>query len=351
MKIVHAVYSLKMGGAEILVGQLSRMQREHGHQVTIVAYEELGAVADPLIAAGFDVRLLGKANRLKTIWRYFQLFRELKPDVVHAHNIAPTLQAAPAARMAGVRRVITTRHRLPLPYQMRSEMEYSLFSRCCDWVACICETTRQDQLGAPLAPTDRIVRVYNGVEQVREANREDVVKRGFTLVYVGRLAPVKDLGTLVRAAVIAAERVPGLQCWIVGDGAMRESLQALAAQLNAGETVKFWGLQMDTAPFFTAADAFVMSSLSEGLPMALLQAMSLGKPAILTDVDGNGEVLRFTGGGELVPVANPKAFADAIVRMAEDDGFRNACSERTLTAYRDSFMLERMFEGYERLYQ
>jgi len=351
MKIVHCVYSLEMGGAEVLVGQLCRIQRSLGHDVSVCAYSKLGVIGEALEAEGFDIRIMGVAPPAKTMLRYLKLFRQTKPDVVHCHNVAPTIQAALSARLAGVRRVLTTRHRLPLPYETSNEMKYSLMGRWfCDWVTGICESTCKDQRGAPLTQKKKVVRVYNGTTAVERASFDELGKRGFTIVFVGRVAPVKDIGTLIRAVALAVDRVPELEFWVVGDGKARPELEALTAELGMGEHVRFWGQQMNTAPFFSAADVFVMSSLSEGLPMALLQSMSLGTPAILTDVDGSGEVLRFTGGGLLVPVSNPAAFADAIVKLAKDDALRADFSRRALEAYERDFTLERMNAGYMALY-
>jgi L-malate glycosyltransferase len=94
-----------------------------------------------------------------------------------------------------------------------------------------------------------------------------------------------------------------------------------------------------------------MSSISEGLPMSLLQSMSLGTPAILTDVDGMGEVLRLTQSGLLVPVGDAAAFAEAIVKLAGDEGLRAELSRRALEAYETRFTIETMAAGYMELYR
>jgi glycosyltransferase involved in cell wall biosynthesis len=94
-----------------------------------------------------------------------------------------------------------------------------------------------------------------------------------------------------------------------------------------------------------------MSSISEGLPMSLLQSMSLGTPAILTDVDGMGEVLRLTQSGILVPPSDPAAFADAIVTLAGDKSIQAELSARSLEAYNNRFTLETMNDGYMALYK
>ena len=127
MKIVHVVYSLEMGGAELIVGQLCRIQRAQGHQPSVLAYSKLGVIGEALVAEGFDVHVPGPAHPLRTMLRYFKIFRARKPDVVHCHNVAPTIQASIAARLAGVPSVISTRHRLELhPYDRASERKYNL---------------------------------------------------------------------------------------------------------------------------------------------------------------------------------------------------------------------------------
>ncbi|HTF64018.1 MAG TPA: glycosyltransferase, partial [Edaphobacter sp.] len=110
MKIIHVVYSLEMGGAEILVAQLCRLQREHGHDVSVIAYSNLGTLGEQLQAEGIPVLVLGEAPLPKTFVRFLGEFRRLRPDIVHCHNPAPTLQAAIPARLAGPRSVLSTRH-------------------------------------------------------------------------------------------------------------------------------------------------------------------------------------------------------------------------------------------------
>ena len=351
MKIVHAIYSLEMGGAEVLVGQLCRIQRSHGHSVTVCAYSNLGVIGEALKAEGFDIYVPGEAHPLKTMWRYFRLFRRIKPDAVHCHNPAAMIHAAVSARLAGVRAVIATRHRVePLPYDLSVELKFSVVSRFCDWITGISEVTCVNARQAPLARKRRIVLVYNGTAPVERVAPEESGKTGFTAVFIGRLAPEKDLGMLIRAVALALPRLPELRFWIVGDGRVRGEWEAQARELGVAEQVKFWGQRMDTAGFFSAADAFVMSSFTEGLPMSLLQAMSLGVPSIVTDVDGGGEVVRAAGCGLLVPVGDSAVMADALVRMAGDAPLRAEFSRRALAAYQERFTLERMDAGYMKLY-
>ena len=364
MKIVHVVYSLEMGGAEVLVAQLCRIQRASGHTVSICAYSKLGPLGEELASEGFLIYVPGEAHPARTMLRNFLHFRQLRPDVIHMHNPAPTLQAAIPAWLTGTSCVLATRHSLVAPpYDRREEIKFSLVARlACDWVVGICDITCANLRGAPLAPVRRIRRVYNGVRPVRhlEATDPDALLPGetatatpkpFTLLFVGRMAEVKDLGTLIRGFAIALKTAPAMRLWLVGDGPARKEMEALANELGVADHVRFWGQTMDTARFYTAADCFVMSSVSEGLPMSLLQAMSAGLPSITTDVGGMAEVIGLAQCGLLTPVGQPEPYAEAILQMASDELLRSHYSANGLTAYHQHFTLEQMDKAYMELYR
>ena len=351
MKIVHVVYSLELGGAEVLVAQLCRLQRANGHHVSVCAYASLGVVGRELQAEGFTIYVPGEAPPALTMWRYFQHFRKLRPDVVHCHNPAPTLQAAIGARLAGAHSVIATRHSLVAPpYDTGAEIKFSLLSFFCNWIVGICDATCINLRGAPLARKRRIVRVYNGTAPVELAGTEQLEKHGLTLVFIGRLAAVKDLGTLIRAVALAREQVRNLELWIVGDGPVRSELEALCADLGISQAVRFWGRQMQTSRFYAAADVFAMSSVSEGLPMSLLQAMSVGVPALVTEVGGMAEVVQMARCGLMAPVGDWRAMAGEIIRLAEDPDLRAHLGKCGRQTYEAEFTLARMEAEYMKLY-
>jgi glycosyltransferase involved in cell wall biosynthesis len=128
-------------------------------------------------------------------------------------------------------------------------------------------------------------------------------------------------------------------------------LEALATELGIKSDVTFWGERLDVAGFFSAADLFCMSSTSEGLPMSLLQAMSLGVPAVTTDVGGMAEVVRIADAGLTAPVGDFNAMAEAIIKIASDPDQRARFAENASSAYREHFTLEQMDASYMDLYQ
>ena len=156
---------------------------------------------------------------------------------------------------------------------------------------------------------------------------------------------------MFRAVALAVAKVPSLQLWIVGHGIMREPLEDITHELGIADNVTFWGERLDVARFFSAADVYTMSSVSEGLPMSLLQAMSVGLPALVTNVGGMAEVVRNAHCGLYTPVGDSAAMAEAIVELASNPSRRAVFSSNAKTSYDEHFTLEQMESAYMTLYR
>ncbi len=353
MRIAHVVDSMEVGGAETLVWQMCRLQREQGHVPSVYAVAALGALGERMQAEGFNVQSNVGRHLSDSMRAFFRIFEELKPDVVHLHGQTPTIYAAMPARLAGVPSVISTRHNLAgPPRKVIAEMKYAIATRWCDWVVGICDATVGNLRKIHSAPAQKIARIYNGaVPLTRVARTQRPSESVFTLIYVGRLAAVKNHALLLNAFREAHSFVPALRLWMVGDGGERNALESLAAELGISEQVTFWGQQLDVAPFFSVADAFIMSSKSEGLPVSLLQAFSLGLPAIVTDVGGMAEVVRMAKAGFTVSPTDPAEMVSAILRLASSDAEREQFSKNAEASFHSYFTLAAMVNAYMDLYR
>lgn len=352
MKIAHVVDTMEMGGAEMLVSQMCHVQRAQGHSPSVHSLSGLGVLGSALQQHGFVVES-GLGRRMPDSMRNFlRLFRELRPDVVHLHNARPTIYAAMPARMAGVSSIVSTRHGLVAPpHRWPSELKYACAARCCDWVAAVCDGTARNLQSLRTISARKIVRVYNGAAPLARTAREHwPAKSGFTLLYAGRLEPVKNHALLLTAFRTALSSMPGLRLWIVGDGSQRSQLERLARELKIVERVTFWGRQLEVSPFFSAADSFIMSSRSEGLPISLLQAFSLGVPAVVTDVGGMAEAMRIAQAGLAVSATDPAEMAAAILRMAGSPAERAVFSRNAAEAFPAHFTVEAAANAYMDLY-
>lgn len=353
MKIAHVVDSMEVGGAEILVSQMCRLQRERGHEPCVYAVASLGVLGERMRTEGFAVQPNMGRHLPDATPNFFRIFKASQPDVVHLHNPTPTIYAATAARIAGVPSIVSTRHSLVAPPRNRvMEVKYNIAAKFCDWIVGICDATTNNMKSACSAPERKIVRIYNGsLDLPRVAKEQWPPKTGFTLVYVGRLEPVKNHVLLLNAFRAALSSMPDLRLWMVGDGSERKTLESLAMKLGIATAVTFWGQQLDVAPFFSAADGFIMSSTSEGLPMSLLQAFSLGLPAIVTDVGGMAEVVRLGQAGLIVSVKNPEDMANAVLRLASSPAEREQFAMNAEAAFRKHFTLPVMLDAYMNLYR
>jgi len=353
MRIAHVVDSMEIGGAETLVSQMCSLQRELGHDPSVYAVLTLGPLGERMRKDGFAVQPHIGRHFSDSMVNFFHIFNKSRPDVVHLHNPTPTVYAALAARMAGVPCIVSTRHSLVGPPRRPVvEIKYAVAAVFCDWIVGICDATTNNLKDIHSVPARKIKRVYNGtVPLKRVAADKCPPKSGFTFVYVGRLEPVKNHTLLLSAFKTALSLMPDLRLWMVGDGSERQRLERYCALLGITSQVTFWGQQLAVEPFFSAADAFIMSSKSEGLPMSLLQAFSLGIPAIVTDVGGMAEVVRLARAGLMVPGANPDAMAAAIVRLAGSGTERKHFSANAEAAFHSHFNIETMVNAYMDLYR
>ncbi len=172
----------------------------------------------------------------------------------------------------------------------------------------------------------------------------------FLVGCVGRLVPIKDVGSLLDAVSLAAPRAPLLRLAIVGDGPEREGLERRARDLGLDGRVSFTGWRRDLPFVYGGLDAVVLSSRNEGTPVALIEAMAAGRPVVATAVGGVPDVVEHERSGVLVPPADPRALASAIVRLAESADERRAMGEAG-KVLAGRFRWGRLLDDLEALYR
>jgi glycosyltransferase involved in cell wall biosynthesis len=159
----------------------------------------------------------------------------------------------------------------------------------------------------------------------------------------------KDHATLLRAMAKLRASFPHLQLWLVGDGPDRAALEQLCQRLDLTQVVHFLGEQGDIGAWLAQADLFVMSSISEGAPLALLEALSAGVIPIATAAGGIPEIIELSGVGVVVPTGDDSALAASIVKVLEQRDRWPEWQQRARAAYERHFTIARMCDEYERL--
>lgn len=365
LRIAHVVENLERGGLERVVIDLARAQAAAGHDVQVVCLFREGQLAPELAAAGVPVTACLKRGGpdLAALRRLRERLRAQRTEVLHTHNPAAHYYGALAARAEGTARLVTTRHGMGnAPFTIRREVLFRLALAGTSAVALVCRRARDNFVRHRIVPASRAVVVPNGIpveafgaggEAARLAARRALgVEPGVFLAgIVGRLNPVKDHATLLAAMVPLRAAVPGATLAVIGGGALREALEAQAAALGLGEAVRFLGDRDDVKALLAGLDAFVLSSISEGYSISLLEASAAGLPIVATDVGGNGEIVEDGVTGRLVPSRDAAALADALAALGRDAPARLAMGEAARRWAREHATIGTMAARYEALYR
>jgi glycosyltransferase involved in cell wall biosynthesis len=352
----------------MLIALLCRSQRAEGYSPSVYCLFDGGPLAEQLEREGVPVRVLGLASgvssKVRIIRRLYRIFAATRPDVVHCHNILPTIMAAPAARLAGVRGVFSTRHGLAIPYFAPSEVKgiadtagafyrFRLAATCCDRVIAVCEMARRNLQSGPGAFLYKVSTIRNGAcaQPVSPEPDPAIRKEGFTLVHVARLNWKKNQAGLLHAFSLALQQVPDLFLWVIGDGTEAHNLHELARELGIESRVRFAGERTDVGDWLAQADLFVLSSLTEGLPVSLVEAMAAGLPFLVTNVGGMPEIADLSNAGMVVEANRPAALAEGIVQLAKRRVELKEMGRRARQCYEVHFTPDSMLKGYSQLYE
>lgn len=356
MRIVHVVLTLDVGGQERLIVALSRELERRGHDVRIVSLTPGGTLRHELSGIPI-VDIPHQSGTRPSTWAHLaRAFVGLSPDVVHTHNPAPLIYGAPAARLAGVRTVVHTKHgsntytKGALYLARAAARTLSAFVPVSDETAV---RARRDEQPAEARlhvvpngiPLETFARDAEARKSVRaELNiPEDAVVVGT----VGRFVSEKDYPFLVRsiAPILGEKR----RLVLVGDGVTRAEIEGAIPREKA-PFVTLTGLRRDVPRVLSAFDLFCLSSRTEGLPLVVPEAMACGLPVVATRVGGlpgivPPEVGRLVDHGD---EAGLRANVDAILN---DEALRRSLGSAAAAYAQKRFSLTRMTDDYERLYR
>lgn len=350
LRIIHVVSSLNVGGMEHFVVRLADAQQQCGHRVFVLALRG-GPLAAEAERLGLRVRVLGGTQKALRVLRGLAALARLRPDIVHAHNPTSLHYAVLAKRVSRARVVMTDHGQGRGSVRTPSAQEWSGL----DHLVAVSQAVADRVQNPALAGRTSVI--HNGVD-LAPARRDRAVVRaelglgdGPVGVIVARIDSLKGHDTLLHAlAQLRDQQVP-LTMLIVGDGAERANRERLAEELglDAG-LVRFLGFRSDVREILAASDLFVLPSLTEGLPLSVLEAMSQGLPTIATRVGGIPELIHDGQHGLLVPPNDREALAQALARLASSPDRRQILGAAAFERARDEFSFDAMTHAYEALY-
>jgi glycosyltransferase involved in cell wall biosynthesis len=360
LSIVHVLSSFGVGGQERVALDLAIGQQARGHQVTVVSLAPPpdGAMADEFREHGIAVDRVAKRGGLDAtlVPRLACVLRDRAADVVHTHNPLPLIYGAPAARLTGAA-AIHTKHGINPGSRGHRLLRRAAAMLTHAFVA-VSDTTEQQARAQNDAPTNRLHMIANGIRldryhpnpAARAATRLELglPRDAWVIGTVGRLDDYKNQALLVRAmAPLLSEQV---RLVIVGEGPGRETVEAEVAKLREPRYVIMTGRRMDVPNILPAFDVFALSSKSEGLPLVVPEAMSVGLPIVTTAVGGLPSVVDEGTTGLLVPV-DENALRTALARLVDDRDLAQTLGSRARDAALARYSADRMVDSYLELYR
>jgi L-malate glycosyltransferase len=290
--------------------------------------------------------------------RLYRCFRQEKARVVHTHQFPQLLFSLLPAKACGARIVHTEHEYYLYRKDARARRIFKQLTRFCSAFTVVGpEVARYytEELGVSSA---RMHVISNAVDldQFRVAGQDARTRLGLSkeeviLGIVGRLEPEKDHRTLLRAFQALITHGQAARLLIVGDGSLRGELESQCRALDLERHVTFLGARSDIPQVLAAFDVFVLSSVQEGVPLSVVEAMGAGKPVIATDVGGLRMLVKPAINGLLVPPADPLALEAAMRDLAGNAALRQEMGKRGRQIAQESFGVSSMINGYQNLYE
>ena len=381
IRVLRVIARLNVGGPALHVAHLSCELDRLGYETTLVAgrvgagegsmeyfAEELGV--KPLYVAELQ-REISAAPDAAAVRRLIRLIHELRPDVLHTHTAKAGAVGRVAALLAGSARppvVIHTFHGHVLRgyftagrARVFQQIEQTL-ARSSDALIAVSPQVRDDLVELNVAPEEKIAVIRLGLDLERRVSAPPGARAavraelgvpgdGFLIGWLGRMTEIKRAEDLLAAFALLRSRGVDAYLALIGDGPLRDPLEAAAYQLGIADRTRFVGFRQSVAEFYSALDVVALTSANEGTPVTVIESLASGRPVVATDVGGVRDVVRDGHTGFLVRAYDIEAIADRLERLGLDPDLRTRMGELGRSWVLPRYSVPRLVEDIDRLYR
>lgn len=359
--VAHVTFDMAIGGTEQVICQLVRGAPELRHTVICIDGGP-GAMGQALQAEGIPVHALQRKPGLdRELVRGLRgLLREEGVDIAHCHQYTPFVYGALAAFGTKARLIFTEHGRFyPDRSSWKRRLVNPLLASRATSITAISDATARALVEFEGFRRSRIEVIYNGIDQpaAQAFDRAtllaelDVPEDALIIGTIGRLDTIKNFPMMIGAFARLADQHPRLHLVIIGDGPERADLEAVSEASGVADRIRLTGFIDGPRRYLDVFEVFLLSSFSEGTSMSLLESMAAARPAVVTDVGGNAELVHDGQTGCVVASEDEAAFAAAIDTLLADGAQSRAFGEAAQRRFLDTFTVAHMTRQYRRLYE
>ena len=361
INVMHIIWSLDLGGAEQVVVNLTRnFNRKRFHPI-VCCLNQKGRYASLVEREGIPVFEMNKSPKLDLflVPRLINLIKRMEVDLVHTHLFTANLWGRIAAKLAGVP-VVSSEHGMD---SWRNSIDLALdriLTSVNEKVVFVSNGVKNFYSQRNPAVDRKARIIHNGIEVdkfVPLSDREEIRRQlglspsAHVVGIVGRLVPEKAHHHFIQAIKLLSEEDPQIRALIIGEGKLLGQLKANVVKMRLEDRIYFLGNRIELPSLYQAMDVFVMSSLREGFPLTILEAMAAQVPVIATNVGGVGECIEHEQDGILVEPSNPAKLAEAIQRVFSDQNLRENLIRNASEKVCSRFSVQKMTRDHELLYE
>lgn len=352
MRICHLISSLQYGGAEKqFVNVLNNIKAEKKHAILLTDSPSKKGFYNNLSP---EIKVYSVPFRTRHFYYYiFNISRFLKKekiDILQTHMYSANLHGTLAGKIAGVPVVITTEHGAnPWKKEYHYFIERHMISPLVDRRICVSKNILDVRKKIDKVKSEKLIYIPNGLH-LPSQHFPKPKQQKIIIGTVGRLIGAKDYATLIRACAHLKSKQIDFQLYIVGDGPLRNPLYSLINEMKLKDHITITGYQDNIYEWMHSFDIFVISSLREGQPLVLLEAMACGLPIIATNVGGIPETVDHGKEALLIKESSPEKLSAAILELYHSPEKRIDLAKNARKKVESEFSIQKCCESHLKLY-
>ncbi|WP_024461931.1 glycosyltransferase [Marinimicrobium sp. LS-A18] len=363
MKVVHVIDSGGYYGAEQMLSHLCKAQIKSGVEVEVISigkkHEKTKELENKLYQEGVSCKVMRVSPVLVFLLsiNIIKYCRDNNVDVIHSHGYKGNILLGWIPKKLRPCPVITTVHGYTKYRKMSKLAIYywldKLSLKKIDHVVLVSEPVRN--LIDSFVSSERLSIIHNGIPEISDNYRQSTPFQpvgSFKIGALGRLSEEKNFSTLIKAIPLIKSAIGNLSLVIHGEGPERENLEKLIDRLKLSDAVSLPGYTKDVDKFFSSIDVFINCSITEGMPISILEAMRVGVQIVASEIPANRYVLSPVAEKDYIVENSADSIADAVVKLyRESEVNRSERSRRYQRYFANNFTVEKMAESYHELYR